>query len=87
MDDHRDPVCFVAAWFFWQEGISNFSTDWRLDPHTSTDHPHPDHLESGRGDIAEPGTMKKPYSQGNRDHLSKSSKDLKGVKTGEVCFF
>jgi len=52
MGDNRDPICFVAAWFFWQEGISNFSTDWRLDPHASTDHPHPDHLESGRGDIA-----------------------------------
>jgi hypothetical protein len=52
MDYYCDPVRFVAAWFFWQEGISNISTDWRLGPHASADHPHPDHLESGRGDIA-----------------------------------
>ena len=52
MGNHRDPVRFVAAWFFWKKVLSDISTDWQLDPHASAHHPHPDYLESGRGDLA-----------------------------------
>ncbi len=52
MGNYRDPVRTVAAWFFWQKVLSNISADWRLDPHASAYHPHPDHFEPGRGDLA-----------------------------------